>query len=308
MQTVDSVRAQTHDNFELLIVDDRSTDGGLEFVQEQTSDDSRIRVWSRETVSPGAPACRNEGLSQASGRFVIFLDSDDLLAPECLKSRLATATLYPKSQFWAFPSLIFKNVPEDGDRIWFHQADDPLEGFLRKPLWQTTSTFWRREFIRELGGFQEDLLSWQDWELHVRALASDGDFSLHPGQPDCFIRRAIHSRISGFSERQRSHLLNRMSLLRNTYFLLQSRNQLKQSRHDALSETCRKLASKLYRAKMRTDAERWINDITQIGLIDPSESVRFRQMALDESRFTFSERVQEFKNSLLDLIVRVRGN
>lgn len=74
-ETIDSVLSQTYKNWELLFVDDCSTDNSLEIVQQY--DDSRIRV-IKNTVNSGAAISRNKAIEAANGRWIAFLDSDDL--------------------------------------------------------------------------------------------------------------------------------------------------------------------------------------------------------------------------------------
>lgn len=76
-QAVESVLAQTYGDWELLIIDDASTDGSVDIAQEYCAKDSRIKLL-HTTASTGKPAtARNVGIEAASGRFIAFLDCDD---------------------------------------------------------------------------------------------------------------------------------------------------------------------------------------------------------------------------------------
>ncbi len=89
IQTIESVRAQSYTNWELILTEDCSTDGTRELLAqylEEISDD-RIRViWLDENV--GAAAARNLGVEQSRGRFVAYLDADDLWAEDKLLRQL----------------------------------------------------------------------------------------------------------------------------------------------------------------------------------------------------------------------------
>lgn len=85
-ETIESVLAQTYTNWELLIVDDHSTDDSLSVIARY--DDPRIRVLSTAENS-GAAVARNVAIEAAQGRFMAFLDSDDLWHPEKLSEQLA---------------------------------------------------------------------------------------------------------------------------------------------------------------------------------------------------------------------------
>lgn len=75
--TIRSVRAQTYRNWELLLVDDCSIDGSAEIIREHAKKDKRIKL-IRMKKNGGAALARNAGTKQAKGRYLAFLDSDDL--------------------------------------------------------------------------------------------------------------------------------------------------------------------------------------------------------------------------------------
>ena len=81
-QTLESVCAQSLHNFELVLVDDGSIDGSLAIEREFARRDSRIRLFP--CTAKGAAPARNFGLDAVTGRYVIFLDSDDLFHPDLL--------------------------------------------------------------------------------------------------------------------------------------------------------------------------------------------------------------------------------
>ena len=87
-QAVDSVLAQTYEDWELLIIDDASTDGSAAIAQEYCTKDSRVRLLHTK-CSTGKPATpRNVGIEAAAGRFIAFLDCDDQWAPDKLEHQL----------------------------------------------------------------------------------------------------------------------------------------------------------------------------------------------------------------------------
>ncbi|MCH5190000.1 MAG: glycosyltransferase family 2 protein [Oscillospiraceae bacterium] len=85
--SIDSVLAQTYENWELIIVDDCSTDNTDEVISKYLSD-GRIKYFKNGTNS-GAAVSRNTALREANGRWIAFLDSDDLWHPEKLEKQLA---------------------------------------------------------------------------------------------------------------------------------------------------------------------------------------------------------------------------
>lgn len=89
--TIDSVRAQTYKNWEMLIADDCSPDKTATVISNATKIDSRIRlIQCKENGGPAS--ARNAALAEAGGRWIAFLDSDDLWLPEKLEESIRHAT------------------------------------------------------------------------------------------------------------------------------------------------------------------------------------------------------------------------
>ncbi|MGN1042265.1 MAG: glycosyltransferase family 2 protein, partial [Christensenellales bacterium] len=86
-ETIESVLAQTYTQWELIIVDDCSNDDTDEVVSQYLADE-RIRYLKNDTNS-GAAVTRNRALKEAKGRWIAFLDSDDLWEPEKLQRQIA---------------------------------------------------------------------------------------------------------------------------------------------------------------------------------------------------------------------------
>ena len=83
---IQSVLAQTYPNFEIVVVDDASTDLSIEVVKQ--FDDPRIKLLMHEE-NRGLPASRNTGMRASLGEFIAFLDADDIFHPEKLESHVA---------------------------------------------------------------------------------------------------------------------------------------------------------------------------------------------------------------------------
>lgn len=87
-QTIASVRAQTYTNWEMIIVDDASTDKTTTIIQKYAAEDSRIKYHILKTNS-GAAIARNTAIKKATGMYIAFLDADDLWMPEKLTKQIA---------------------------------------------------------------------------------------------------------------------------------------------------------------------------------------------------------------------------
>ncbi len=86
--TIESVCAQTYTNWELVIVDDASSDTTVDILKKYAAADDRIKFHTLETNS-GAAIARNTAIEKASGRYIAFLDADDLWMPEKLSKQVA---------------------------------------------------------------------------------------------------------------------------------------------------------------------------------------------------------------------------
>ncbi|WP_242131692.1 glycosyltransferase family 2 protein [Aestuariivivens marinum] len=89
-ETLNSIIDQSYKNWECLIIDDRSTDNSVEVINAVIHEDQRFKLFIRpESSLKGANACRNIGLIKATGDYVIFFDSDDLMTPNHLDVKVS---------------------------------------------------------------------------------------------------------------------------------------------------------------------------------------------------------------------------
>lgn len=87
METIRSVQSQSYTNWEMIVVDDLSKDNTRKIIKEEQKKDNRIKLIPLEENS-GAAIARNIGIDHASGKYLAFLDSDDLWLPEKLEKQL----------------------------------------------------------------------------------------------------------------------------------------------------------------------------------------------------------------------------
>lgn len=178
-ETIQSVITQSYKHWELLIVDDGSTDDSYIYVQNLARDNPKIHIWHRQRLPKGASTCRNIALKHATGDYIIFLDSDDLLAPHCLQQRTKFFQQNSQYDFIVFPIQYFENVVGDRQDIFFRKFhEDYLTSFLLKSYWITMSTIWKRSSLEKLGGFDETLACMQDSDLHMRAIIEGQSFKV----------------------------------------------------------------------------------------------------------------------------------
>ena len=90
-ETIESVLNQTYTNWEMIIIDDCSTDKSKQIVKQYIERDKRIRLIALNENS-GAAVARNKGIEVSSGRFIAFLDGDDLWEPNKLEKQIQFMT------------------------------------------------------------------------------------------------------------------------------------------------------------------------------------------------------------------------
>lgn len=86
--TIEAIRTQSYQNWELLVTDDCSTDDSVNIIEEYVAQDARIKLLKME-VNSGAGKCRNKSIEAAKGRYIAFCDSDDVWMPNKLEKQLA---------------------------------------------------------------------------------------------------------------------------------------------------------------------------------------------------------------------------
>ncbi|MCL5283043.1 MAG: glycosyltransferase family 2 protein [Planctomycetes bacterium] len=177
-RALDSVLRQTYRNFEVVVVDDGSTDAGLELVQAYR--DTRFRMVRQANAGPGA--ARNRGLAESGGPYVAFLDADDEWMPTYLERMMAVLEAHP--QCGAAASTYFLGAQKVDITAQFRalgMVDGPWNLSLcrnRRELGSavyavnSSTTTARRDVVEEYGGFyQKDHCTLgEDYYLWVQML------------------------------------------------------------------------------------------------------------------------------------------
>lgn len=188
-QTIESIMGQTYTNWELIISDDASTDGSQEIINNYVKKDKKVRFFQNGS-NRGANFCRNQGLNNASGEYIIFMDADDLLSADCLFNRVHFMEQHPSIDAAIFTMQIFNKTMGDMSRTWEPQSQNALKRFLSHDLpWQIMQPIWRKRFLETTGGFDELFPRLQDVEFHTRILLKhEMQFDAVNGSPDCYFR------------------------------------------------------------------------------------------------------------------------
>ncbi len=167
---IDSVLAQTYRDFELIIVDDGSTDSTRELVEQYS--DKRIR-YIRHEKNRGLAAGRNTGARDARGIFIANQDSDDIWMPEKLQREVhALESAYPR--VGVAYSRLEKVFSEGAGPVYIPASNAAVaNGNLHRKLLEGNFitmqvALMRKECFEKVGGFDESLSAFQDWDFWLR--------------------------------------------------------------------------------------------------------------------------------------------
>ncbi len=186
-RALDSVLVQTFQDFEVVVVDDGSTDEGATVVEGYA--DPRIRLIRQ--ANAGVSAARNKGVAEAKGEYVAFLDADDEWMPEFLAEIVALQQEFPECRAQATryilnsrgkkSSITLRKIPFLGERGVLTNYFE-VASCSHPPVW-TSAVCIERELLQEFGVFPigitsgEDLLTWAriavrtDWAYSLRPFA-----------------------------------------------------------------------------------------------------------------------------------------
>jgi len=172
-EAIESAFAQTYDRWELLLVDDGSSDGSTTIARGYaTRHPAQVRYLEHPGhVNRGMSAARNLGVSEARGKYIAFLDADDVWLPHKLEEQVTildsqpeAAMLYGLSEFW----YSWTDSPQGNPRDFVHHLGVPSDTLFQPPALLTrfffaqdaaipgpTGVLVRREAIDRLGGFED---------------------------------------------------------------------------------------------------------------------------------------------------------
>jgi glycosyltransferase involved in cell wall biosynthesis len=175
-ETLESVFAQDHESFEVVFVDDGSTDGTRELARSFP-----VRYVYQE--NRGLPAARNTGLGLAQGNLVAFVDDDDLLPPSKLSVQACYLSEHPEI------GCVL------GRQEWIIEEDIEVPKLTRDPIFgelggiQLVSAMFRRAVLRELGGYDPTYRYAEDRDLFIRMREHGIEIAV---LPDVVLLKRLH--------------------------------------------------------------------------------------------------------------------
>jgi glycosyltransferase involved in cell wall biosynthesis len=191
-QTLESLINQTYTHWECLVIDDGSSDNSFTIATKCAQRDNRIKVFKRDVKPKGAPTCRQIGMEKASGDLVIFLDSDDLLAPWALETRAAYFSSNSSIDVLISNGIQFNSIKKRflGYSTKYN-SENILGLFLQmEVVFQTTSPTWKKTFLEKNNiHWDQDLPCWQDVDFAIRAFSIIPNYIWSDECPDYFLRK-----------------------------------------------------------------------------------------------------------------------
>lgn len=180
---IESVRGQTWQNVEIIVIDDASSDDTPAYLKHLVDSESGIRVIRNERPQGGAGA-RNKGIEVAKGTYVAFLDDDDTWLPGKLETQI---TLLQRNPLASAASCSFFIEHSTGRRTLtrIFPSDGSQQILRTNHLAGASMCVAARQVLNAIGGFDQGLRSGQDWDLWIR-LADRGPVLVCPEPLVCY--------------------------------------------------------------------------------------------------------------------------
>ena len=185
-EAIDSVLAQDFKNFELIVVDDGSTDNTGEVLDSYDQDLIVIRQPNR-----GVSAARNRGIAEAGGRLIAFLDSDDLWLPRKLSTQIDFFNSNPAAVINQTEEIWIRNGVRVNPKTRHHKSSGMIfERSLGLCLVSPSAVMMKRALFDEVGHFDEDLPACEDYDLWLRV---SWRYPVHLIETPLIIKRGGHA-------------------------------------------------------------------------------------------------------------------
>lgn len=201
-QTIVSIQAQTYCNWELIIIDDASTDDSLEIARSFCEEDNRISLESF-TENKGAAHCRNYATHLAKGDFIAFLDADDLWHPEKLEKQLQ----FMKSTNSDVSYTSYLHIDENGQSLNKRIIALPQLSYLKQHKNNYIGNLTGMYNVKTIGKIEApNIRKRQDWAVWLEAIKRSGKPAM-----------GLQEDLSYYRVRPHSMSSNKLKLIRHNY-------------------------------------------------------------------------------------------
>ena len=211
-QAIESVLGQTFRDFELLVVDDGSTDGTAAIIGGYADRDPRVRCLSQE--NRGVAAAGNRGLQEARCEWVARLDADDVFLPEKLERQVDFLRRNPDAKIVGTLACFINHAGRPLGLVGTEGPHTPAEFFRlvreERPIYfVNSSTLMHRETVLSIGGYREPFAPAEDVDLWIR-MAEQGLLMLKVPEPLLLYR--LHGESLTMTLNARQRLLHRWAI------------------------------------------------------------------------------------------------
>lgn len=194
-ETVLSVLHQDYPAFEIIIINDGSTDNSHEVSTGLVEEFSQYRIRYLQQENSGPVEARNRGCALAKGKYILPLDADDIIAPSFLSKTVKILDEFSHLGYVSTLALFFGH----SNLVWPKFKFKPIHFFSVNQ--QTCTTLFRKSMWEDVGGYEKDMANgYEDWELWIRA-TKHGWLGTQIEEPLFFYRRKEVSRNTGAKER-----------------------------------------------------------------------------------------------------------
>ena len=198
-ETIQYFLEQTYPNWELIIVDDQSTDETQTILEHFSRLDNRVRAFVRDRDPKGAQTCRTIGLMNARGKYFMLSDADDIIRPYCVEQRVAFMDANPQMAYAVFKGGSFHEQTKktNHERWGIEPQKDLLTCFLEADYpFSWWNMIMKTEIARNIL-FDEKLQVYQDFDFIARLLLKRFPYCfVNSAKPDYYYRIGIQGSIS----------------------------------------------------------------------------------------------------------------
>lgn len=226
-EAMDSILAQTYPDFEMIVVNDKSTDKSGDILKAFAQKDPRI-VILENAQNLGLTRSLNRGLAIAKGEYVARMDADDISAPDRFQKQVAFLDMHPD---YSFVSCIGRYIDENGNPEQlrpFPETNEEIYAMMPKvDAVMHPGVMFRRKDIAQIGNYCEDFRVVQDYDLWFRGMAAGYKFYniqeplvLFRRDESYNTRKSTAYRLVDYQVRKKGYRINKVPLHKRIYLLV----------------------------------------------------------------------------------------
>lgn len=226
-EAVDSILGQTYSDYELILINDKSTDSSGDILNQYANQDPRIVILENE-YNVGLTKSLNIGLAIAKGEYIARMDADDISVPDRFEKQVAFLDAHPD---YSFVSCIGRYIDENGNpeqlRL-FPETNEEIYAMMPKvDAVMHPGVMFRRADIEKIGNYCEDFRVVQDYDLWFRGMAAGYKFYniqeplvLFRRNESYNTRKSKAYRMVDFRVRKKGYKINHVPLHKRVYLIV----------------------------------------------------------------------------------------